>query len=272
MEDIFIIENNEKQKKIEILENLGLLWLLLIPFIYYFIGLKNLPIPIIAIIELAYIFILLAEIYLQRDNFANNNIDKLSLILLLVLGCLSNSHAPIIQNYIINITYLGALILFFVWPKLLQNSKTTISPYKGFSLMFVGFWIGVFISITKILLNDKIDWLISAKDNPVVLFTAIIFSFTTVICRAEFIYRGFLWRTLKRMRFKTPIIILTTTLLWTFSIPSIWNNIPEMINITTIGILLGICTWKTKTISMNIGILAGYSVLLIYSYLPSYTF
>ncbi len=216
-----------------------------------------------------FIFLLIqVVIILQKDNGSKTNIDIFTIILLLFTSLLNNPVNLVLAKTILKVLSFLFIILYFFHPLFLKPYMSINSFGNGLRLFIFGIIIGVILSMIKLLINNNLDLITNVLKYPRYFIFATFYSMSLSNIYEGIVYRGFLWFILRKFNFNTPLIILTSTIIWTFSNPYIWNNIPALLNMLFFGIILGISIWKTKSISMSIGIQSGYSIFLVlYSFI-----
>ena len=206
------------------------------------------------------IFIIVNE---QKKNLSNNNIDSLSLILLLLFhtSAINMSYSAEINKTIALVNSLIAIIFIVIF---IKSKDKVISRFsiKQVFVYLIGLIIGISIAIFKIQLNNS-DLFSLALANPIPFINSITISLSNFAIREEFIYRGIIWGYLRRKGINEWWIIVISSLLWGFGHIYLYRNIPELINFVGLGLIFGFLVKKAKSINISIGAHAGYSSFLV---------
>ena len=205
--------------------------------------------------------ILFVMIYAQRNNLTNNNIDFLSIILLLLFPAFSDySNISIGLQDLLGFINLAIAIVFAVIFK--KNKNKEVVKFSVYQLLYLllGLILGLSIAVIKVQFSHS-GLLMLAFTHPLQFIYSILLSLSFI--GDEFLFRGFLWGYLRVKGIKDNWIIVITALLWGLVQINVYNNLPELINIIIFGIIIGFLVKKTKSINASLGARSGYSVFLI---------
>lgn len=238
------------------LEDGAILSLLLLNFFLFIRGsISSWLFP--SIITIQYIILVFLIINRHR-NLEYSNIDGLSIFFFIIFNP-SGLYLNFFSFYIILIF---ATMTFFWWIRTNRVLDNTIS-LRQTSLIILGFFVGIMIFLIKILLIDP-KLIINFSQHPSFLLVGLYSSFSKGIVTEEFVFRGFLFRFLRKKAISEKWIILISSILWGLFHIGVVQSIFNIFDIILGGLVFGFLASKTKSITTSLGAHAGYNAMVTF--------
>ena len=219
------------------------------------------PLPpfVVISIQLAMYLLIIALLVLSKNDLTMNNIDNLSIYLILVGGILlalnySSSFFAILSSLVfITITF---WVFFTFWKLKILSLRIHRSDII---FMIVGFLSGLFLSflfttpsITQLRMSTG---QLTPRWSTIIIAFSInfLFHFSNAAILEEPIYRGFLWGYFRKKGWKNHYILLMTTLIFWLSHINFMDNPFSFLLFTPLaGLTFGILTWWSGSITSAI--------------------
>lgn len=214
---------------------------------------------------LAYYVIVAALIWNNRNNLISYHMDKIAIYLFLLFGTFFRVRE--FDSYISLFLEMTIILFVAIFWFMLTISKIKLRPIKGINMWNgIAILLGVGVAVLKLLIDQKTNVLSFQNSTFIVYAVTFLLNLVSAVGTAgiieEPIYRGFLWGTLRNLKWQeNRILVFQGILFWISHLSYLNKPIAFWVVLPIVSLLLGFLVKKSRSIIPSIIFHAIYNAV-----------